>query len=109
MRVKFEIETKKFESALVRYKLACQKDWQFVIKQQARLVGDKLIKFTPPKSLSMGKKNVAQDIGKVFVDLGDTKWHDKSLNKMWRAGNFEGVKKGFRKSSRQRFYAYLSI
>ena len=93
MKINFEVELKGFESALVRYKLACQKDWQFVIKQQARLVGEKLIKFTPPKSVSIGKKNVAQDIGKVFADLGNTKWNDKSLDKMWRAGNFEGVKK----------------
>lgn len=93
MNVKFEVELKGFENALVRYKLACEKDWQFVIKQQGRLVGEKLIKFTPPKSVSVGKKNVAQDIGKVFADLGNTKWNDKSLDKMWRAGNFEGVKK----------------
>ena len=93
MSVKFEVEVKGFENALVRYKLACQKDWQFVIKQQGRLIGEKLIKFTPPKSVSTGKKNVASDIGKVFADLGNTRWEDKSLNKMWRAGNFDGIKK----------------
>lgn len=91
--MKFDIDTKGFENALVRYKIACKRDWQFVVKQQARLVGQKLVSYTPPKNLSSGKKNVASDIGKVFADLGSTKWEDKSLSKMWRAGNFEGIKK----------------
>ena len=91
--MKFEVITKNFEDALVRYKIACQRDWQFVVKQQSRIVGEKLIKFTPPKTASIGKRNVARDIGKVFTDLSGTTWEDKSLNKMWRAGNFEGVKK----------------
>lgn len=93
MSVKFEIITKNFEDALVRYKVACQKDWQFVVRQQSRIVGEKLVKFTPPKTAAIGKRNVARDIGKVFADLCGTTWEDKSLNKMWRAGNFEGVKK----------------
>ena len=91
--MKFEVITKNFEDALVRYKIACQRDWQFVVKQQSRIVGEKLIKFTPPKTAAIGKRNVARDIGKVFADLSGTKWEAKSLNKMWRAGNFEGVKK----------------
>lgn len=93
MSVKFEIITKNFEDALVRYKVACQKDWQFVVRQQSRIVGEKLVKFTPPKTAAIGKRNVARDIGKVFADLSNANWEDKSLNKMWRAGNFEGVKK----------------
>ena len=93
MSVNFEIITKDFENALAKYKVACRKDWQFVIRQQSRIVGEKLVKFTPPKTVAIGKRNVARDIGKVFVDLSNTKWHDKSLDKMWRADNFEGVKK----------------
>ena len=93
MSVKFEVITKDFEDALARYKVACKKDWQFVIRQQSRIVGEKLVKFTPPKTASIGKRNVARDIGKVFADLSNTKWEDKSLDKMWKAGNFEGVKK----------------
>ncbi len=92
MSVDMKVYTEDFENTLVRYKVACQKDWQFVIKQQSRRVGEKLVKFTPPKTSGIGKKNVARDIGKVFADLGNTKWEDKSLDKMWRAGNFEGVK-----------------
>lgn len=88
-----KVYTEDFENALVRYKVACQKDWQFVIKQQSRRVGEKLVKFTPPKTSGIGKKNVARDIGKVFADLGNTKWEDKPLDKMWKAGDFEGVKK----------------
>lgn len=93
MSVKFEIITKDFGNALAKYKVACRKDWQFVIRQQSCIVGEKLVKFTPPKTAAMGKRNVARDIGKVFADLSNTKWHDKSLDKMWRAGNFDGVKK----------------
>lgn len=93
MSVDMKVYTEDFENALVRYKVACQKDWQFVIKQQSRIVGEKLVKFTPPKTSGIGKKNVVRDIGKVFADLGNTKWEDKSLDKMWKAGNFEGVKK----------------
>lgn len=93
MSVKFEIITKDFEDALAKYKVVCRKDWQFVIRQQSRIVGEKLVKFTPPKTAAIGKRNVARDIGKVFADLSNTKWNDKSLDKMWRAGNFEGVKK----------------
>lgn len=93
MKIDFEVITKDFENALVRYKIACGKSFQFVIKQQARLVGEKVLKFTPPEKQSVGKANIASDIGKVFADLGATKWDDKSLDKMWRAGNFEGVKK----------------
>ena len=93
MSVNFEIITKDFENALAKYKVACQKDWQFVIRQQSRIVCEKLVKFTPPKTAAIGKRNVARDIGKVFADLSNTKWNDKSLDKMWRAGNFEGVKK----------------
>lgn len=92
MNIKFEVLTKDFEAALIRYKVVCQKSWQFVLRQQTRLVGEKLIKFTPPKNLGTGKAHVATDIGKVFADLGGTKWEDKSLDKMWKAGNFEGVK-----------------
>lgn len=93
MSVNFEIITKDFENALTKYKVACHKDWRFVIRQQSHIVGEKLLKFTPPKTAAVGKRNVARDIGKVFADLSNTKWHDKSLDKMWRAGNFEGVKK----------------
>ena len=93
MSVNFEIITKDFENALAKYKVACRKDWQFVIRQQSRIVGEKLVKFTPPKTAAIGKRNIARDIGKVFADLSNTKWHDKSLDKMWRAGNFAGVKK----------------
>lgn len=93
MSVNFEIITKGFENALAKYKVACQKDWQFVVRQQSRIVGEKLVKFTPPKTASIGKRNIARDIGKVFADLSNTKWNDKSLDKMWRAGNLEGVKK----------------
>lgn len=93
MSVDFQVITKNFEDALVRYKVACQKDWQFVVRQQSRIVGEKLLKFTPPKTAAIGKRDVARDIGKVFADLSNIKWEDKSLNKMWRAGNFEGVKK----------------
>lgn len=92
MSVNFEIITKDFENALVKYKVACRKDWQFVIRQQSRIVGERLVKFTPPKTAAIGKRNVARDISKVFADLSNTKWHDKSLDKMWRAGNFESVK-----------------
>ncbi len=93
MSIDMKVYTEDFENALVRYKVACQKDWQFVIKQQSRRVGEKLVKFTPPKTSGIGKKNVARDIGKVFADLGNTKWEDKPLDKMWKAGDFEGVKK----------------
>ena len=93
MSVNFEIITKDFENALAKYKVACRKDWQFVIRQQSPIVGEKLVKFTPPKTAAIGKRNVARDIGKVFADLSNTKWNDKSLDKMWRAGNFKGVKK----------------
>lgn len=93
MSVDFQVITKNFEDALVRYKVACQKDLQFVVRQQSRIVGEKLLKFTPPKTAAIGKRNVARDIGKVFADLSNTKWNDKSLDKMWRAGNFEDVKK----------------
>lgn len=70
--MKFEVVTKNFEDALVRYKIVCQKDWQFVVKRQSRIVGEKLIKFTPPKATSIGKRNVARDIGKVFMQSAGT-------------------------------------
>jgi len=93
MKIDVKVYTEDFENALVRYKVACRKDWQFVIKQQSRRVGEKLVKFTPPKTSGIGKRNVARDIGKVFADLSNTKWESKSLDKMWKAGDFEGVKK----------------
>lgn len=99
MKIDFKVITKDFENALVRYKIACGKSFQFVIKQQARLVAEKVLKFTPPAKQSVGNANIASDIGKVFADLGNTKWNDKSLNKMWRAGNFEGVKKALSNSA----------
>ena len=49
------------------------------------------------ENLGTGKKHVATDIGKVFADLGATKWENKSLDKMWKAGNFEGVKSALSK------------
>ena len=92
MKIDFKIDMEAFESALVRYKVACGKAWEWVLRQQTRLVAEKLMKFTPPKNFGTGKKHVAADIGKVFADLGNAKWNDKSLDKMWKAGNFEGVK-----------------
>ena len=71
MSVKFEIITKDFEDALAKYKVVCRKDWQFAIRQQSRIVGEKLLKFTPPKTAAIGKRNVARDIGKVFADLSN--------------------------------------
>lgn len=112
MSVDFQVITKNFEDALVRYKVACQKDWQFVVRQQSRIVGEKLIKFTPPKTAAIGKRNVARDIGKVFADLSGTNWEDKSLNKMWRAGNFEGLKKAlenYPNKSEMPIFKYKSI
>ena len=82
MKIDFKIDTEAFESALVRYKVACGKAWSSVLRQQTRLVAEKLMKFTPPKNLGTGKKHVAVDIGKVFADLGNARWHDKSLDKM---------------------------
>lgn len=53
-----------------------------MVRQQSRIVGEKLVKFTPPKTAAISKRNVARDIGKVFADLSGTNWEDKSLNKM---------------------------
>ena len=83
MKIDFKIDTEAFESALVRYKVACGKAWERVLRQQTRLVAEKLMKFTPPKNLGTGKKHVAADIGKVFADLGNAKWNDGALDKMW--------------------------
>ncbi len=73
MSIKFEVIINNFEKALASYKVACQKDWNFVIRQQARIVGEKLVKFTPPKTSAIGKRNVATDIGKVFADLSNAR------------------------------------
>ena len=48
MKIDFKIDTEAFESTLVRYKVACEKAWERVLRQQTRLVAEKLMKFTPP-------------------------------------------------------------
>ena len=50
MKIDFKIDTEAFESTLVRYKVACEKAWEWVLRQQTRLVAEKLMKFTPPKN-----------------------------------------------------------
>jgi hypothetical protein len=98
-RATFEVVTKGFEDALVKYKVAVQKGWAKVVRQQARLVAEKVMKVTPPvkrgggmSEKKKGEAAVTRDVNKVFADLGGTKWENESLDKMWRAGNFEGVK-----------------
>ncbi len=72
MEVQVTGNFKEYSDALKEYIAASRRTCREIIKQQARLLGQRLIKFTPPRTLSEGKKRVDADIRKVILGLDDT-------------------------------------
>lgn len=89
-----KVDDSDFQRDMTRLASITGKTTREVLKKQAKSLSRRLMDLTPPKKgLGQGKKNVASDIGKIFADLGGTKWKDKTLGKMWQAGNYSGVQK----------------
>ncbi len=64
-----DVNTQPFEDALVRYKVAVDKSWEDVIKEQAKLLTTTLIRMTPPKTFARGKRAIDRDVRRVFIPL----------------------------------------
>lgn len=58
-----------YGQALVRFMGAFRKSARETVRMQGRLLGQRMVSFTPPKTASQGKKRVAKDIGKLFFGL----------------------------------------
>lgn len=70
MKPEFKVDTREFERSLVQYRVESGKSWREVIREQARLLLVRLLKLTPPRKQSEGRKAVAGDIRRVMTDFG---------------------------------------
>lgn len=92
--INISVDDSDFKRDLIQLAHITGKTVRDVLKKQTKTLSRRLMDLTPPtEGLAQGRAKVASDISKVFADLGGTKWEDKSLSKMWRAGNYSGVQK----------------
>jgi len=73
------VATAEFTSSLREYQKLTKKALKDVLREQAVLLAQRLVKLTPPFSASQGKKAVARDIGRVY--LKSTWWDIFSFTK----------------------------
>lgn len=92
--INIRVDDSDFQRDMIQLANITGKSVRDVLRKQTKALARRLMDLTPPtKGLGQGKKNVASDIGRVFADLGGTKWEDKSLSRMWSAGNYSGVQR----------------
>lgn len=62
-----DVDTTIFNEKLREYRRLTGKSWQVVVKQQAKLVAQRLMQLTFPSKKADGSKRVAIDIGRVYL------------------------------------------
>jgi hypothetical protein len=69
--VSIQIDTSGYAEALLRFREFSKKTLREDIRDEARLLGQMLIKLTPPKSQAQGRAAVARDIGYIADGISD--------------------------------------
>lgn len=65
MSATITLDASKFMHQMARMQNELGMDMEDVLRTQSRLLGERLIHFTPPKTLGMGRQAVARDLNKV--------------------------------------------
>jgi len=65
--ISVEVQTQAVSEALLRYQAYTGKELGTVVKEQAKLLANRLIDLTPPKNKAQGTKRVDIDIGRVYL------------------------------------------
>jgi hypothetical protein len=66
-----EIETTNWNKAVDAYQRATGESFKEIVKDEAKQVVGWLIKLTPPRTASVGKKRIKDDINKLFVPIAE--------------------------------------
>jgi len=126
MTPEVQVDTTLFEEALVRYKAGTGKTWAEVIREQGRLMVQRVIALTPPRTRAQGRNAVARDVRRVFIDsesagvriasvakwrerllhdaeLGDFRFRSASVQKAWEARDWATLEIIFARSDAKRF------
>lgn len=62
------VDTKEFKSGIRRYAIIAGKSILDAVKEEAKLIAQGLVKFTPPKKSKAGKDKIKSDIERVYLN-----------------------------------------
>lgn len=62
-----KVDTTVFKQNVRKYAVAVGKDLDEAVKEEAKLICQRIIKFTPPKTQAQGRKRVKSDIERVYL------------------------------------------
>lgn len=100
MKPEFKVDTREFERSLVQYRVESGKSWREVIREQARLLLVRLLKLTPPRKQTEGRKAVAGDIRRVMTDFGRFRFDNPKIQKEWEDRNWNAMEVIFGRSDK---------
>ena len=66
-----------YRNALIKWMATFGKNARETIRTQGRLIGERMVSFTPPRNQKQGKDAVRRDIEKIFLGIDDDQVDDK--------------------------------
>lgn len=75
--MRIQVDTTEFAQNVRKYAVAVGKDINDAVKEEARLICQRIMQFTPPKNLSQGRRRVQSDIERVYLQPG---WFEDTYN-----------------------------
>lgn len=72
-----KVDTTVFRANIRRYAVAAGKSVKSAIKEEAKLICERVMKFTPPKTLAQGRKRTKSDLERVYLGA---QWFESTYN-----------------------------
>ena len=101
MNVSVQVNTDAFNDAVRRYVKAVGVALPQAMRTQARLLFGRIIQRTYPKTRAQGRKAVARDIGRAVRVLRPQEFDSKSIRRLIRKRDYEGLQAVFKRSGNQ--------
>jgi hypothetical protein len=104
------VDIREFKSNLRRYSVIAGKAIKEAIKEEARIIAQRLTAITPPKTSGQGKKRIESDIRRVYLDSSwfletfsfKNKKIDERIKEAVRDKNQNDIEQTFQKSEKLR-------
>ena len=91
MRITADTNAREFRAALERYIRVTRRGVPGAIRQQGRLLMARVTSFTPPRTLSQGRKAVKRDIHRAVQPFGVRGVRSPRLRELLRARDYSGL------------------